>query len=513
MEGPLNCDQPLIGPSVGDAYPHGMPRIAIAGPSSLVTESASAVVDEGGSVVDAAIVAALVAICTEPGVCAPGAGGYLTIDLPDSPAVVIDGYMAFPGLGFSGEAVTREITMEYGGGVTTLVDAGSVAVPGAFAAFAAASEKYGTMPWRYLMEAGADSVEQGFPMSKTAYTYLLDSGEPIFGHNPASREALFSDGLLRQVGDAVLLADLAPTLRAIGSEGVGLLYGGDLGSAIADDLEGRGGRLTLRDFEAYRAEIRVPLRAELSGWHIDTNPPPAIGGVVLVSALSAIAGAADPLDHAVWYEALREAFETRAFTMELADDRERAAREILRKAALRSPSTISVAAVDVDGGAVAASFSAGYGSGVIAEGTGMFMNNSVGEIELLPGGFDAQKPGERMMSNMAPTIARGSNRVLALGSPGADRITSALTITLARAILGGDDLAGAIDHPRVHPEFTDTGVRPAVEKGIDLGAFRGEIREYAERHMYFGGVVGSALEGTTLTAYADPRRVGAVAVV
>ena len=72
MEGPLNCDQPLIGPSVGDAYPHGMPRIAIAGPSSLVTESASAVVDEGGSVVDAAIVAALVAICTEPGVCAPG---------------------------------------------------------------------------------------------------------------------------------------------------------------------------------------------------------------------------------------------------------------------------------------------------------------------------------------------------------------------------------------------------------------------------------------------------------
>ena len=188
----------------------------------------------------------------------PGAGGYLTIDLPDSPAVVIDGYMAFPGLGFSGEAVTREITMEYGGGVTTLVDAGSVAVPGAFAAFAAASEKYGTMPWRYLMEAGAVSVEQGFPMSKTAYTYLLDSGEPIFGHDPASREALFSDGLLRQVGDAVLLADLAPTLRAIGSEGVGLLYGGDLGSAIADDLEGRGGRLTLRDFEAYRAEIRVP---------------------------------------------------------------------------------------------------------------------------------------------------------------------------------------------------------------------------------------------------------------
>ena len=489
-----------------------MHRVAIAGPSTLVTESASAVAREGGSVVDAAIVAALVAMCTEPGVCAPGAGGYLTIDLPGSPSVVIDGYMAFPGLEFSGEPITREISMAYGGGVTTLVGPGSVAVPGAFAAFAAASERYGTMPWRHLMDAVARTVEQGFPMSQTAFTYLLDAGEPMFIQDPVSREALFRGGTLRQVGDSVLLADLAPTLRAIGSEGVGLLYGGDLGSAIVDDLEQRGGRLTLRDFEAYHAETRIPLAAEVSGWSIDTNPPPAVGGVALVFALSAIASADDPLDHAVWYEALREAFEARASTLETADDREKAAGEMLRKFGLWSPSTISVAVVDADGGAVAASFSAGYGSGVIPEGTGMFMNNSVGEIELLPGGLEAQKPGERMMSNMAPTIARSSDRVLALGSPGADRITSALTITLARAILGGDGLAAAIDHPRVHPEFSKTGVRAAVEHGIDLGPSQSDSHHYGERHMYFGGVVGAALEGSTVAAYADPRRVGAVAL-
>ena len=489
-----------------------MHRVAIAGPSNLVTELATAVAHEGGSVVDAAIVAALVAMCTEPGVCAPGAGGYLTIDLPDSPSVVIDGYMAFPGLGFSGEAVTREISMEYGGGVTTLVGAGSVAVPGAFAAFATASKRYGTMPWRHLMEAVAGSVEKGFPMSQTAHTYLLDAGEPMFSQDPVSRAALFRGNTLRSVGDLVSLVDLAPTLRAIGSEGVGLLYGGDLGSAIVDDLKERGGRLTLRDFEAYRAEKRAPLAAEVSGWRIETNPSPAIGGVALVLALSAIASADDPLDHVVWYEALAEAFEMRVSTLEPADDREKAAEELLRKVGLRSPSTISVALVDTDGGAVAASFSAGYGSGVIPEGTGMFMNNSVGEIELLLGGLKSHKPGERMMSNMAPTVARSSDRLLALGSPGADRITSALTVTLARAILGGDDLAAAIDHPRVHPEFTETGVRPAFEPGIDLGASQSDVRHYAERHMYFGGVVGAALEGATLAAYADPRRVGAVAL-
>ena len=489
-----------------------MHRVAIAGPSSLVTESAAAVARDGGSVVDVAIVAALVAMCTEPGVCAPGAGGYLTIDLPGSPSVVIDGYMAFPGLEFSGEPVMREISMEYGGGVTTLVGAGSVAVPGAFAAFASASERYGVLPWRRLMEAVAHTVDQGFPMSQTAHAYLLDAGEPIFSEDPISREALFRGDTLRQVGDSVLFSDLASTLRAIGSEGVGLLYGGDLGSVIVDDLEERGGRLTLRDFEAYRAETRDPFATSVSGWRIDTNPPPAVGGVALIFALSSIASSENPLDPSVWHEALREAFEARASTLETTNEREKAAEEILRKAGLWSPSTISVAVVDADGGAVAASFSAGYGSGVVSKGTGMLMNNSVGEIELLPGGLDAQKPGERMMSNMAPTIARSSDRVLALGSPGADRITSALTITLARAILGGDDLAAAIDHPRVHPEFAETGVRPAVEPGIDLGALQGDIRRYTERHMYFGGVAGAALEGSTLAAYADPRRVGAVAL-
>ncbi len=494
-------------------YSHAMHRVAIAGPSSLVTESAAAVAEEGGSVVDVAIVASLVAMCSDPGVCAPGGGGYLTIDIPGSPSAVIDGYMAFPGLGFSGEPFTREISMEYGGGVTTLVDAGSVAVPGAFAALAAASERYGSMPWRELMEAVADAVEQGFPLSQTAHTYLLDAGEPIFSQDPVSRAALFEEDTLRSKGDSVVFVDLAPTLRALGEEGVGLLYGGDLGSVIVDDLDGRGGRLTLRDLEAYRAEIRAPLEAELSRWRIDTNPPPAVGGAALMHALSAIAAADEPLHPAIWYEALRQAFETRAKTLEPGGDREEAAWEMLRKAGIRSPSTISVAVVDTDGGAVAASFSAGYGSGVIPKGTGMLMNNSVGEIELLPGGLEAQRAGERMLSNMAPTIARRSDRVLAIGSPGADRITSALTITLARAILGGDDLVAAIDHPRVHPEFTDSGVRPAVEPGIDLGNPEGDIQRYGERHMYFGGVVGAALEESVLMAYADPRRVGAVALV
>ena len=490
-----------------------MPRTALAGASDLVTRAGTAVAGEGGSVVDVAVAASLTAMCIDPGVCAPLGGGYLTIDLPGRDPVVIDGYMAFPGLGFSGESFTRTVTMEYGGGVTTLVDAGSVAVPGAFAAFEMANSRYGVVPWKLIMDIVAEIVEPGFPLLSTAVIYLTEGANQIFDQDPISRQALFEDGEVAALGSVVRFDDLAPTLRIIGAEGVDVLYRGELGQAIADDLQERGGRLTRIDLESYEAIARPPLQVEMAGWDLITNPAPAVGGVALSLALSAISAAGDPLDPGVWFDALRRCFELRAERLEPAVDREAATRVLLEEAGIRSASTIAVAAVERDGGAVAASFSAGYGAGVVPKGTGMLMNNSVGEIELLPGGMEAQRPGERMLSNMAPTLARASGRVIALASPGADRITSALTIALARAALGGDDLASAIDHPRLHPEKLDGRVRAALEPGIDLAGHEMEIRRYPDRHMYFGGVAGADLDGSVLSAHADPRRVGSVALI
>jgi gamma-glutamyltranspeptidase/glutathione hydrolase len=172
---------------------------------------------------------------------------------------------------------------------------------------------------------------------------------------------------------------------------------------------------------------------------------------------------------------------------------------------MRSPSTISIAAVDEDGGAVAASFSAGYGSGVAPAATGMLMNNAVGEIELT--GSGPGDPGARMMSNMAPIVARKGIDVVALGSPGADRITSALVATMA-ALGNGMQLREAIEHPRVHPEFGDWGVRIATEPGIDTKTIFHPTRRFDSHHMYFGGVNGAALEGGYLHGHADSRRTG-----
>lgn len=459
----------------------------MSGPSRVVTETAVAVGDEGGSVVDVAIVAALTAMCTEPGVCGPGGGGFITVDVAGSAPVVVDGYVAYPGIGFDGEPLMREVTMAYGGGVTTLVDVGSVAVPGALAALDLTWRRFGTVPWRALMEAVAGAVENGFPLSAACNTYLNEGADQIFGHDPACRDALFDAEGPKRVGASIVFAGLAQTLRHLGEQGAADFYVGDLARAVVEDLTERGGQLTRHDMEGYRAIDRPPVRRRRGDWQLDLNPAPAVGGVSVARVLDLARDATE----AELASALISVFEER------------------RDGSLMSPSTVSVAAVDDEGGAVAASFSAGYGSGVVPKGTGMLMNNSMGELELLT---EEPVPGKRMISNMAPTVARSGGSVVALGSPGAERITTAIATTLA-SLAKGDDLREAIDHPRLHPEFGDFGIRLATEPGLDLGAMDVEVRGFDTRHMYFGGVNGAALLDGELSAHADSRRTGAVGFV
>ncbi len=464
-----------------------MTQIAVAGPSSVVTDAAVAMGDAGGSVVDVGIVAALTAMCTEPGVCGPGGGGFLTIDVPGHEPVVIDGYMAFPGKGFTGEPLMREVGMTYGGGVKTLVDAGSVAVPGVFAAFGLASEMYGKAPWSELMEAVAVTVEGGFPLSAPCHFYLSEGAAPIYRSDPVAREALFDGEVPKAVGSPIVFPGLAGTLRHIGAEGAEVFYQGDLAKTIVSDLASRGGQLTMEDMISYRAIPRRPVPASLNGWSFDLNPLPAVGGVTVAHAIEALAsgGSAGKGDLA---HSLIAAFQAR------------------QASAMKSPSTISVAAADASGGAVAISCSAGYGSGIIPRGTGMLMNNSIGELELTDGDGE---PGERMVSNMAPTVARHGEDAVAVGSPGADRITTAVATTLAR-LASGDSLQKAIDHPRVHPEFGAWGVRLAAEPGLDLMDVAEPLRQFDGQHMYFGGVNGAGFVGGELVAHADSRRTGSV---
>ncbi|MGA7271112.1 MAG: gamma-glutamyltransferase, partial [Acidimicrobiia bacterium] len=463
---------------------------------------------------DALIAATLTAMCSEPGVCAPGGGGFITLWPAGQDPVNIDGYMTMPGLDGppNPSPVTRTVEMEYGGGVSTGVGPGSIAVPGAFAAFDVAHQRWGGMPWSRVLGGVADALADGFPLPQASRYYLGFSGEPIFGFDPASRQALFDGDRLRDVDEMVKVPGLCDTLRHIGDGGAETFYRGDLAAQMVSDLTDRGGLITRRDLTDYRALIRPALLSRLRDWTIATVPPPAVGGVTLSAILRLVQRSSDPLDPGQWAGAQEEVFRARLERLEQTTDRAATGWTFLATIpddATESGSTVSIAVADGQGTVAAATMSGGYGSGVIPTGTGLWMNNSLGEIELNPG-HHSVPPGERLMSNMAPTVAAGPGRRLAVGSPGADRITSALAITLTLA-LSGQRLEEAVEHPRLHVEMKRGTV--AVEPGLVLDQSPLTPRHFPSPDMYFGGVTAAEVGAGRLSGYADTRRTGGVAFV
>ncbi len=288
-------------------------------------------------------------------------------------------------------------------------------------------------------------------------------------------------------------------------------------------MHDNGGILSQADMAAYEAIVRKPIRLALDGWEIATNPPPAVGG----AALAAILMLVDQEGFDGWttgnmtrlVTAQNAVFNYRRTALEPADDLPAAVERLLETARmgdlqtlLASDSTTHVSAVDSNGLACSITASAGYGSGAMVSGTGIWLNNSLGELELHPKGFHGLEPGSRLFSNMAPTVARNSRgEVLAIGSAGADRITTAVAETLLNHLLLHMDLESAVGHPRIHAElFQD---EPTVAYELDLPVeVEGAVRHFPERSMYFGGVqVATWSPASGLAATADPRRSGDVA--
>lgn len=501
-----------------------MARVAIATTSQLAADAAAEIAGAGGNAVDCAIAAAMFSINTEPGVCALAGSAYVTVWPPDAEPVTIDGNVAVPGKGLPKGYAIRDavpVHMDYGGGIDTLVGAGSVAVPGTLAALEQASKQYGDVDWRELIGPTIGAVRNGFPLSAACHYYLRYSGDIVFGRSQDGHAALHNDdGTLRDARSHILVPHLADTLSAIADEGSRIFYEGEVASRIAGHVRDSGGALTLEDLRSYKPVTRAALCTDLDGWRIASNPPPAIGGAVLASMLLAFrerrARRWDKrtLQHLVSVQ--RASLSYRKLHLDLADDVTVEAEKLLELGEsgtllgqYASASTVHTSAVDDSGLACAITASSGYGAGEMPAGTGLWLNNCLGELELNRRGLQAGPPGTRLPSNMAPGAARSNGQILAIGSPGADRITTALHQFLINFIQIGLPLEDAVAHPRLHLEISDDGLTLAVEPGLDLPDLEIPVNVYPSIGMYFGGV-GAALYGAEsgFQVAADPRREG-----
>lgn len=182
-------------------------------------------------------------------------------------------------------------------------------------------------------------------------------------------------------------------------------------------------------------------------------------------------------------------------------------------ALLGSPSTSHTSTADSEGRVCAVTVSAGYGSGAMPPGTGFWLNNSLGELELNPRGYHGLAPGTRMVSNMAPTTARTRAEALAIGTPGADRITTALSSVLIHHLVDDQALEDAVAAPRLHAEIANETYDVSIESDIAIaGIDPARIRVFPGRSMYFGGVQAAAVRHDgSLAGAGDARRAGAVA--
>ena len=505
-----------------------MTSVAVASTSQLAADAAREVAAAGGNAVDCALAAALLAMNTEPGVCAMAGGAYITVWAAGSDPITIDGNVAVPGAGLAdaerGHGAVG-VSMEYGGGIETLVGTGSVAVPGTLAAMEHAWKKYGNAEWRSIFRPTIRAVREGFPLSTACHYYLGYSGKCVFGRSDDGHDALHNaDGSLRDAGTLIAIPHLENTLDAIAREGARIFYEGDIARALVQHCRDGGGMLTREDLGNYRALERQPLMVDIGSWRIASNPPPAVGGAMLAAMLLACAD----LEQNTWTSAALEqliqsqqaCLDFRKRHLDLADDVGVEAARLVESARngqligrWTSASTVHTSVVDNAGTGCAITASAGYGSGEMPAGTGLWLNNCLGEIELNRRGLDAGPSGARLPSNMAPSVARRDGAVVAVGSPGADRITTALQQFLINYLQMNMPLEDAIAHPRIHVDTSGEQVRLMSEAGLDLPETDLPTKVFPNLSMYFGGVGAAVCDGNAgLATAADPRREGGTCI-
>ncbi len=500
----------------------------IAAGHPLTARAGAEVLREGGNAVDAALGAMLSSFACEPLLTGLGAGGHMLVVAPELAPLLLDFFVEAPGRGLEASARSElvPISVSFGDAIQEFkIGAASVGTYGMPAGLCEASARFGRIPLADLAEPAAALAREGVTLT-ARQAYVVEILADIVTATPEGAALFAPSGRLLRAGDTIRQPELADALERLGADGAEPFYSGDFGAAISDWVCARGGMLTTRDLAAYAVVDRTPVRASYRGREVVTNPPPSAGGILIARALALLdeqAGAPD-VASIVGVMERTQALRTPDF-LEGLDDPEFVARFLSGDAGCPRGgsadsatdalgSTTHIAVLDRDGWACSVTCSNGSCSGVVVPGTGVHLNNMLGEQDLNPLGFHRHPPGRRLPSMMAPTIVlRGGQPELVLGSAGSNRIRSAILQTIIR-VVDEDMRAGeAVQAPRVHYEDGVVYAEPGIDThALELSHQR--VARFRERNLFFGGVQAVAREGSQgFSGGGDPRRGGDAIVV
>jgi gamma-glutamyltranspeptidase/glutathione hydrolase len=468
----------------------------------------------GGNAVDAALAAMFMSFVAEPMLTGLGAGGYMLVAPPGDEPVLLDFFVEAPGRGLAPETPhepLHAVDVDFGGAVQVFNIGAAAAGPyGTVAGAWTAAERFARLSPEQLVAPGAAIARHGIEVNATQ-AYLLEILSPITAATPESRALYMPAGHPLRAGDVFRAPELADALERLAAEGPEPFYSGDIADAVCDWVAARGGLLTRADLAAYRTVARTPVRVAYRGETVLTNPPPSAGGILIAYALALLDRAPGPPTVAAIVDAMiaAQGERTPEFLAGLAEPG-----FLERFATVHLGATTHISAMDADGWACSVTCTNGEGCGEVVPGTGIHLNNMMGEQDLSPFGFHAHPPGRRLPSMMAPTMVldEGVPR-LALGSAGSNRIRSAILQVIHGVLDRGLDIQAAIDAPRVHFEDGIAYAEPAVDTS-ELEAAEHAVVRFDERNLFFGGAQAVWRDPATgeLTGGGDPRRGGAVAV-
>lgn len=511
----------LIQAQQGDIYSQGDVFHPVRGYNGIVatqearaTKIALEILKKGGNVIDAAVAASFALAVTLPRAGNIGGGGFMLIHLGKTGKTVAIDYREMAPFTSS-----FDMYLDDEGDVNEKLSQSSyqsMGVPGTIAGMAYVLKNYGTLSLKELMEPAIQLAEKGIIVNQDI-EYTLTKGKERLQQWPETFKIYYKpDGSVYRVGERMIFKDLAWSLREIAENGPQAFYEGSIAEKLVADMQAHGGPITIEDLKNYRVAVREPVQGTYRGYEIVGMPPPSSGGIHIIQMLNILEGfplsdlganSADSLH--LMTEAMKLAFADRSKFLGDPDwwsvpieglVSKKYADELRKKINLRkvTPSvkitpedpdpyesleTTHFSIMDKFGNVVSntTTLNFSFGSGIVAKGTGILLNDEMDNFAakpgtpnaygLLGGEANAIQPTKRPLSSMAPMILLKEGKpFLAIGSPGGPRLINAILQVIINVIDHGMNIAEATNARRIHHQWKPDKLR--IEQGFNPDTLR-----------------------------------------
>lgn len=501
----------------------------VASEQGLASQVGADILKQGGNAVDAAVAVGFALAVVLPNAGNLGGGGFMLVrDAKSASTLALDFRETAP------SAATREMFLDQSGNVIpgkSTRTPYSVAVPGTVAGLILAAQQYGSMPLERLLAPAIKLAESGFIVSpvlaqqfslqRTHLERWPSTKEVFFKRKPDAPDCILSECpssslLTYSAGERLLQPDLARTLKTIAINGAEGFYKGVVAQSIVDTLSSASRPISLQDLEQYRVARRAPVKALYRGYEILSMPAPSSGGVHLIQMLNileryplaqygassaqtihliaesarlAYADRAEHLGDPDFVKVPQRGLTSKAYADRLAEkiqlQRITPSTQVSagRAGDFESEQTTHFSVMDTFGNVVSCTYTLNlnFGSGIVARGTGVLLNNEMDDFSakpgapnafgLLGGSANAIEPGKRPLSSMTPVIVlKDGQPWLATGTPGGARIITTVLQTILNTIDFKMNIAEALSMPRVHHQWMPDYLR--IERGISPDTIR-----------------------------------------